>query len=130
MVDVNRYIVDGLVKRDRIVSDIKRGRITQNDIIELNQNGEIEAAYFGNENLEKIDKNLWNERYLDELSLAAVSEIFCAEYLLYLNEVAQYVMTKNKQKERDNKIIRGVLIGALVVLLAILSVVFIASKAK
>lgn len=130
MIDINRYIVDGSVKRDRIVSDIKRGRISRNDIIELDQNKEIEAAYFGNTNLEKIDKNLWNERYLDELSLAAVSETFCVEYLLYLNEVAQYVMTKDKKKERDNKILKGVLVGALVMLLVILSVVFIASKAK
>lgn len=130
MIDISRYIVDGSVKRDRIVSDIKRGRISQNDIIELNQHKEIKAAYFGNTNLEKIDKNLWNERYLDELSLASVSETFCLEYLLYLNDVAQYVMSKDKKKERDNKIFRGVLVGALVILLIILSVAFIASKAK
>ncbi len=130
MIDINRYIVDGSVKRDRIVSDIKRGRISQKDIIELNQNKEIEAAYFGKTNLEKIDKRLWNVSYLDELSLAAVSETFCVEYLLYLNEVAQYVMAKDKKRERDNKILKGVSVGALVMLLVILSVVFVASKVK
>lgn len=130
MIDINRYIVDGSVKRDRIVSDVKRGRISKNEIIELDQNKEIKAAYFGNANLEKIDRNLWNESYLDELSLAAVSETFCGEYLLYLYEVAQYVMTKNKKKERGNKILKEVLAGALVILLIILAVVLIVSKAK
>ena len=68
MVDINKYIVDGAVKRDRIVSDIKRGRISKRDIIELSHNPEIKAAYFGDTNLEKIDRNLWNETYLDEIS--------------------------------------------------------------
>lgn len=120
MIDINRYIVDGSVKRDRIVSDVKRGRISKNEIIELDQNKEIKAAYFGNTNLEKVNRNLWNESYLDELSLAAVSETFCREYLLYLNEVAQYVMAKDKEKECDNKILKEVLVGALIVLLIIL----------
>ena len=61
MIDINRYIVNGLVKRDRIVSDIKRGRISKNEIIELDQHKEIKAAYFGNTNFEKIDRDLWNE---------------------------------------------------------------------
>ena len=120
MIDINRYIVDGSLKRDRIVSDVKRGRISKNEIIELDQNKEIKAAYFGNTNLEKVNRNLWNESYLDELSLAAVSETFCREYLLYLNEVAQYVMAKDKEKECDNKILKEVLVGALIVLLIIL----------
>ena len=102
------------------MSDVKRGRISKNEIIELDQNKEIKAAYFGNTNLEKVNRNLWNESYLDELSLAAVSETFCREYLLYLNEVAQYVMAKDKEKECDNKILKEVLVGALIVLLIIL----------
>ena len=35
MLDKSRYIVDGKVKRDRIVADIKRGRIDKNDILEF-----------------------------------------------------------------------------------------------
>lgn len=130
MVDINKYIVDGAVKRDRIVSDIKRGRISKRDIIELSHNSEIKAAYFGDTNLEKIDRNLWNETYLDEISLAAVSETFCEEYLLYLNDVAQYVIAMSNKKEQNNKIIKGIVIGGIIVLLIILAIAFIASKVK
>lgn len=130
MVDINKYIVDGSVKRDRIVSDIKRGRISKNDIIDLSKNPDIKAAYFGNANLEKIDRNLWNESYLDEISLAAVSETFCEEYLLYLNEVAQYVIAKSSKKEQNNRAIKRMIIGGGIILLLILAVTLITSKAK
>ena len=130
MVDIKKYIVDSTVKRDRIVSDIKRGRISKSDIIELSHNPEIKSAYFGDTNLEKIDRDLWDETYLDEISLAAVSETFCEEYLLYLNEVAQYVIAKNNKKEKNNKIIKGIVIGGIIILLIILAIAFIISKAR
>jgi len=128
MIDINRYIVNGSVKRDRIVSDIKRGRISKNEIIELDQHKEIKAAYFGNTNFEKIDRDLWNESYLDELSLAAVSETFCGEYLLYLNEVAQYVIAKDKKRERNNKILKEILVGIFVVLIVLAIVLIVSAK--
>lgn len=130
MVDIKKYLVDGAVKRDRIVSDIKRGRISKSDIIELCHNPDIKSAYFGETNLKKIDRNLWNETYLDEISLAAVSEIFCEEYLLYLNDVAQYVTAKSNKKGQNNKIIKGIVIGGIIILLIILAIAFITSMAK
>ncbi len=130
MIDVNRYIQEGSVKRDRIVLDIKRGRITENDIIALCQNSEIASAYFGKSNLEKIDRSLWNETYLDELSLASVSEVFCEEYLLYLYEVAQYVISKNEIKEQNNKLVKRVIVGIVIVVLVILAIASILLKTK
>lgn len=127
MVDMNRYIVDGTVKRDKIVADIKRGKIGKSDIIELDKNHKISEAYFGEGELKKQDKSTWNNRYLDELSLVAVSESFSKDYLLYLNEVAQYVIDKRRHKERNNKIVKGLLIAALLIVFVIL---FIALKSK
>ena len=130
MLDKSRYIVDGKVKRDRIVADIKRGRIDKNDILELDKIPEVREEYFEGEKLKKIDKSYWNNKYLDELSLVSVSESFGKEYLLYLRDVAEYVIASEEKKESTNKLIKGLLIGAVIVLLIILAIAFLGSKAK
>lgn len=130
MVDMNRYVLDGTVKRDRIVADITRGRIQKSDIIVLDRNPVISGAYFGDDTFVKQDKSTWSEKYLDELSLVAVSEAFGKEYLLYLNEVAQFVIEKEKKKEKKNKIIKGVFIGGIVVVLIVIAIMFMILKLK
>lgn len=130
MLDKSRYIVDGKVKRDRIVADIKRGRIDKNDIMELDKIPEVREEYFEGEKLRKIDKSSWNNKYLDELSLVSVSESFGKEYLLYLSDVAEYVITSEKKKENTNKLIKGLLIIAVIMLLIILAIAFLGSKTK
>lgn len=130
MLDKSRYIVDGKVKRDRIVADIKRGRIDKNDILELDKIPEVREEYFEGKKLNKIDKSSWNNKYLDELSLVSVSESFGKEYLLYLRDVAEYVIACEEKKESTNKLIKGLLIGAVIVLLIILAIAFFGSKAK
>ena len=101
MLDINRYIEQGKVKRDRIVTDIIMGKINESNILELDKDDRISKAYFGDEKFEKTDKNQWDRKYLDKLSLASVSESFNKEYLLHLNEVARFVM-KNKINDRAN----------------------------
>lgn len=130
MVDMNRYVVGGTVKRDRIVTDITRGRIQKSDIIELDRNPIISGAYFGENAFVKQDKSTWSEKYLDELSLVVVSEAFGKEYLLYLNEVAQFVIDKEKKKEKINKLIKGGVIGGIVVVLIVIAIMFMTSKEK
>lgn len=129
MLDINRYIENGKVKRDRIVTDIIMGEIDESDIIELDKNEKISKAYFGTGRFEKLDKNEWDRKYLDKLSLASVSESFNKEYLLYLNEVARFVM-KNKINERaNNKMPKGS--GVAVIILCIVFFIFyIASKIR
>lgn len=130
MVDMNRYIVDGVVKRDRIVADIKRCKIGKNEILELNKDSRITEAYFGIGEVEKKNKEIWNSSYLDELSLVAVSEMFSMEYLLYLSEVANYISSENVKKEKHSKILKGVIIVAIVIVLLICAILFVTSKAK
>lgn len=101
MLDINKYIQEGRVMRDRIVTNIIMGEIDESDILELDKDDRISKAYFGNEKFERADKNEWDRKYLDKLSLASVSESFNKEYLLHLNEVARFV-SKNKIIEREN----------------------------
>lgn len=130
MVDMNRYIVDGKVKRDKIVADIKRGRINRNDIFELDKDPLIREAYFESEKLNKVEKIYWTNKYLDELSLVSVSESFGKDYLLYLNEVAEYVIASEKKKDNTNKLVKGVLIVIVIILMLVMSIVIIASKTR
>ncbi|MBP3803427.1 MAG: hypothetical protein J6I76_05915 [Oribacterium sp.] len=127
MIDFKKYIIDGTVKRDRIVADIKRGRLTKEDILELDNNPQISDSYFGSGNLKKISETNWNNKYLDELSLVAVSEAFNKEYLLYLNEVATAVLVKNATKDRNMKSLKWVIIGILILILTICAIMIISS---
>jgi len=106
MLDVDRYIENGKVKRDRIVTDIIMGKIDESDIIELDKDERISKTYFGFGRFEKCDKNKWDKEYLDKLSLASVSESFNKEYLLHLNEVARFVMKKKTDEKKNRKIIK------------------------
>lgn len=123
MFNISRYIEKGSVKRDRIVADIKKCRISKNDIFELDKNPEISSAYFATRKFKKQDRSEWDEDYLDELSLAAVSEEFNKEYLLYLSEVACYVADQKQKKERKNKIWRKMIIAVIVIAVLCIAVV-------
>lgn len=130
MVEIDRYIVDGVVKRDRIVADIKRCKIGKNEILELDKDSRIAEAYFGIGELEKKDKEIWNSNYLDELSLVAVSESFSKEYLLYLSEVAQYIIEKKLHKENNNKKVKGIVVVIIVIILLFCIIFLFTSKVK
>lgn len=130
MMDVKKYIVDGELKRDKIVADIKRGRISTSDIMELDRMQEVREAYFGDGYDYKVDKDKWNASYLDKLALVSVSETFNKEYMLYLNEVAECVVAKEQQNLKNNTLIRTVITIAIVVALIVFVVVFYTSKAK
>lgn len=122
MVDIKNYIVDGVVKRDKIVADIKKGKLSKNDIYELSKDEKIRASYFGKNILKKCDKKDWNKKYLDELSLASVSEVFNGEYLLLLNEVAEYVNAVEEKKERSVKILKMCVCALGIILTIVLGI--------
>lgn len=125
MFNISRYIEKGYVKRDRIVADIKKCRISKNDIFELDKNPEVSSAYFATGKFKKHDRSEWDEDYLDELSLAAVSEEFNKEYLLYLSDVAYYVADLRQKKERKIKIWRKMLIVVIAIAFLCIAVVSI-----
>lgn len=121
---MDRYIVDGEVKRDRIVTDIVRGKIGESEILELDKDPRISNAYFGIGAFGKKDKDLWNDKYLDELSLVSVSESFCKEYLLYLNEVTQYIISNEQKKVKQRRMV-GVPVILVVFIFLICAIWFI-----
>lgn len=124
MVDLSRYIVDGNVKRDKIIADIKRGRLSVADIKELDQNPDIRDSYFGG-SFSLKDTSQWDKRYLDELALASVGETFNKDYLFKLNEVATYVIKKNADKERWAKIIKSGIAGLVIVAVIVAIIAFL-----
>ncbi len=128
MVDINSYVVDGSLKRDKIVADIKRGRLTRNDITELDKNTIVKESYFGSDKVVRRDSAEWNSNYLDELALASVSEMFNESYMLYLNEVATFVSRKEEKREKDNRAFRFIAIMGIVGILILLAILFISSR--
>ena len=98
MVDVQKYIVNGKIARQRIAMDIKYRNISRADIEMLAENPAVKKEFFGEEkDIGKCPKDQWNNDYLDMLSYAAVSEVFNKEYMFYLNEVAEAVAEKEKK---------------------------------
>lgn len=130
MVDINRYLVKETVKRNLIVADIKRGNLSKNDIEKLNNNVLVKKSYFGDVFLDKRDKDEWTNKYLDELSLVAVSEKFNYEYLLYLCEVAEFIRKDNEKKEHNKKIIKIVVGGVICIIITGLIIALFISKGK
>lgn len=107
----DKYIVDGRVARDKIVMDIKYCRISRQEILNLCEDKDVQAVYIGRDYPDKKPKREWNKDYLGLLSYASVAESFNKDYLLYLNEVAQYV-AKAKYKKI---VVAGIIIILVIV---------------
>lgn len=112
---VNNYIVNGNVARDRIAMDIKYRKITRHTIEELCADPRIQASFIGSSYTEKKQKKEWNKEYLGRLSYAVVGESFNRDYLLYLDEVAEYV-----SKAKYRKIIVAGIIVVLVIIAGVI----------
>lgn len=110
MFDVHKYISDGIVKREKIAMDIKYRDIGSEELSAIVNNPDVKAAFFGQGFHDKVPKDQWTEKYLDEITSAVAAECFNAEYLDYLNEVAEYV-------DKRKKMIKG-LVSSLAVLIA------------
>lgn len=117
MLDIKKYIVNGRVEREKIAMDIKYLTITKNDLDILISNKEIREAFVGNEFSDKIPKSKWDKEYLDKLSYAVVAEGFNAEYLYYLNEVAEYV---NKKRGNSKLIIGSTIVVVFIIILVLI----------
>jgi len=107
----SEYIIDGNVRRDKIVMDIKYRRLTGADIEAVCRNHDIVDAFIGSEYKDKKAKQYWDKDYLDLLSFAVVAENFNRDYLLYLDAVADFV-SKAKYKKI---IIAGVIIVLVII---------------
>jgi len=107
----NDYILNGEVARNRIALDIKYRKLNRSDIEQLIINPQITSAFIGSTFSKKKPMKDWNKSYLDELSYVAVAESFNRDYLLYLEEVADFVA-----KAKIKKIIIGAVIVVLVII--------------
>lgn len=108
----SRYIVDGKVKRSTIAADIACRQLSGLDVEHIANDATVKGAFFGKLESLKKPKSQWNKDYVDYLSCAVVAECFNREYLLYLDQVAEYV---SKAK------FRKVLIAGIVIVLVIIA---------
>jgi len=112
----NEYILNGVVSRNRIALDIKYRKLKRAEIELLVADPMISSAFIGSRFNAKKAKKYWNKSYLDELSYAAIAESFNSDYLLYLDEVAEFV-----SKAPFKKIIVAGVIIALGILAGIIA---------
>ena len=107
----NEYIINGEVARDKIAMDIKYRKINRDTIEKLCADQRIKSAFIGSSFPDKWPKREWNKEYLGQLSYAVVGESFNRDYLLHLNEVAEFV-----SKATCKKVITvGVIIALLII---------------
>ena len=120
MLNIETYIQDGSIKREKIALDIKRGVITKDDIKLLVSNAKIKESFFGNSANVKADRSEWTKEYLDKLSYASVADCFNEDYLYYLSDVANYVRTAKESKSSPK-----LLIGISAAVIVVVAIIFI-----
>ncbi len=113
----NKYIVNDKVEFSKIAMDIKYRKITKDDIEKICSNQQIKSAFFGDECEFRCPKTEWNKEYLDRLSYAVETEKFNKDYLLYLDEVADFVSKSTFKKVKIKGIVFVVVLIAGVVVL-------------
>lgn len=124
MLNLDKYIENGRVKREKIAMDIKYGVITTENIDSLVADPSIRNAFIGSRYDDKKPKSEWNRQYLDELSYGVTAEGFNEDYIRYLCEVTSFV---RKQGTRKNN--RGVLWGiAAVAIILVIIIVLLCIK--
>ena len=119
MSDKQKYFDGERVCAEKIALDIRYRRISHNELMSLISDPKISAAFYEDSYKDKIPKSQWDEKYLEKLSYAVISESFNADYLLYLEEVAEFV-TRNKEKKNSNKIVLGTVVILCIVLFFII----------
>ena len=124
MIELNRYIENGEVKRGVIAQDIKNRRFSHVELEELINNPEISSSFFGKEVDEKKPESEWDEAYLRRLSYASVGEVFNADYLLYLDKVADKVSkakSRSSKKRFESVAVAVAVIAAVAIVIALLT---------
>lgn len=95
MVDA-KYMRNGNLSLYDVAADIKTRKLTAMDIDKLVNEPIVQSAFFGDLAPLKQPKRKWSKKYLDELCIAPAFKCFNREYLLYLDEVAEYVSKKKR----------------------------------
>ncbi len=132
MFDINRYIDNSAVKREKIALDIKYGVLTKEDIQLLITDDRIKNAFIGTDFKNKKPKSEWNRQYLDELCFSVVAEGFNADYLWHLYDVKSFVSPNKSNissKSPKQKMI-FVIIGIIAVITLVLVLVLTQGNRK
>jgi len=108
----DKYIENGEVARAKIALDIKYRKLKRAEIERLVADPKISSAFFGNRLNVRKARKYWNKAYLEELSAAVIAETFNRDYLLYLDEVAEYVSKPPLKK---------IIIACIIIVLAIIA---------
>lgn len=116
---IDDYIVNGKVIRNKIALDIRRRILSRPDIEKLVSDKRIQSAFLNETYNKKIPQKEWTKSYLNELTYVAIAECFNRDYLLYLDEVADFVT-----KARFKKIILGTVIVVLVIIAGIIVLIY------
>lgn len=98
MLNVDNYIINGAVAREKIVFDIERQLIVREDINILASNDMISESFFGKGVPFRKDEHCWGKEYLTELQCAVVADCFNEEYLYHLCDVVEHITNAKKKK--------------------------------
>ena len=116
---IDDYIIDGMVDRSKIAIDIKYRVISRPEIEQLVLDKRIQSAFLNKTYDKKISKKEWNKSYLNVLTCVAIAECFNRDYLLYLDEVADFV-----KKAKFKRIIIGSVIVVLVIIAGVVVLIY------
>lgn len=112
---IEKYTRNGIIDRAAIAKDVKLRRLTVDEIKDLCENELVQEMFIGSVFSDKQPRQKWSKEYLDRLYYAVVAESFNLDYLLYLNEVADFVA-----KAKFKKIIVA---GTIIVLVIVAGVI-------
>lgn len=97
---IDKYTNDnGEINSSRIAIDVGRGKLTHDNIEWLVSQPLVQEEFIGKTYTDKKPQKEWNKNYLGRLKLVVVAESFNKDYLLYLEQVADYV-SKRKVNNR------------------------------
>ena len=105
------------VDRAKIAMDVVKRTLCADDIRRLCQREDVRASFIGKTYPDKRPRKEWNQSYLDKLYYAVVAESFNLDYLLYLDEVAEYV--------NQSKIVKQVVIAGVILVVVIIAGVIV-----
>lgn len=119
----SNYILNGEVKRNRIADDIKYRDLKRAGIERLVADPMITSAFIGSVFIAKKTKKYWNKSYLELLSCKAISESFNRDYLLYLDEVAEFVTNSRATR-------KGIIVAGVVAVIAIITGIIVYTNTR
>ena len=122
------FLDDGSISRAGITMDIETCEINADEIKKIAANPEVKKAFIGEVFRNKKPKSEWDEKHLKSVSYYCMAESFNLDYMLYLNEVAEYV-AQMKLNKKSRKLFKYIIIAAVAVIIIIAAVIIFKNAA-